>query len=461
MDSNQLSPDWSSLSTDDKLTLVMKSVAQLPVLTTEFKTLSSKIDDLGSRLNMLQIEQSNTKEALNSINSNVNSNTTNIIQLRNELETIKEDTLKNSKSLADQHALISSVATSNDSSGVLPNYQVTSELVISGIPDSVVQGSSAIEITSSVFKALKVPELKTDILSSRCKKPVAKSIKCKTCKQPYHPSCAKLVVLSKAANCCPTSFASPHSADYSVPTTQNQFFLRQSSLSNLKCKDSIHSTRSTYKSANSSPKTPPVTLGDDSVFLSLTASNSVKMSELSHKTGGSSTEENLSVSIGLLKSTIDAMAGVSSHIHTVNQHISSELLISGVPDNVAVDKNPVQIDYQVFNKLGIANLTSDILSIRELNTKKKQGVSNQKRTSHLFILHSKSADVCHHIIDLKRRSPKLESKNIFDLNNSTASGGQIYINEFLHGEVYKLLQSTKTKTKDSKFKYVVTRLFTL
>ncbi|XP_044578902.1 uncharacterized protein LOC123261374 [Cotesia glomerata] len=175
MDSNQLSPDWSSLSTDDKLTLVMKSVAQLPVLTTEFKTLSSKIDDLGSRLNMLQIEQSNTKEALNSINSNVNSNTTNIIQLRNELETIKEDTLKNSKSLADQHALISSVATSNDSSGVLPNYQVTSELVISGIPDSVVQGSSAIEITSSVFKALKVPELKTDILSSRLIEKRAKS----------------------------------------------------------------------------------------------------------------------------------------------------------------------------------------------------------------------------------------------------------------------------------------------
>ncbi|KAH0561042.1 hypothetical protein KQX54_011641, partial [Cotesia glomerata] len=166
MGSNQLPSDWSSLSTDDKLTLVMKSVAQIPVLTTEFKTLSSKIDDFGSRLNLLQIEQSNTKEALNSINTNVNLNTTNIIKLRNELETIKEDTLKNSKSLADQHALISSVKL-NDSSGVLPYLQVTSELVISGIPDSVVQGSSEMEITSSVFNALKVPELKSDILSTR------------------------------------------------------------------------------------------------------------------------------------------------------------------------------------------------------------------------------------------------------------------------------------------------------
>lgn len=116
------------------------------------------------------------------------------------------------------------------------------------------------------------------------------------------------------------------------------------------------------------------------------------------------------------------MAGVTTYHQMADQHMSSELLLSGVPDSIAARKSPEQIVHQVFDKLGVANLTSDILNIREFNAKKKQGGSNQKQSSRSFILHLKSSDVCHHIIDRKRHSPKLEIKNIFESSSNAASG---------------------------------------
>ncbi|KAH0563850.1 hypothetical protein KQX54_007411, partial [Cotesia glomerata] len=140
---NPLPSDWSSLSADDKLTLVMQSVAQIPSLATEFKLLSSKIDDFNKRLNSIQEEQSATKVELASINTNVLANTDKISKLVTALEELREDTNLNTikaKTLADQMAsLKSSCSVNQDLLTSSTNTRVSSELIITGIPDCVTE----------------------------------------------------------------------------------------------------------------------------------------------------------------------------------------------------------------------------------------------------------------------------------------------------------------------------------
>ncbi|XP_044597348.1 uncharacterized protein LOC123273929 [Cotesia glomerata] len=116
--------------------------------------------------------------------------------------------------------------------------------------------------------------------------------------------------------------------------------------------------------------------------------------------------------------------------------MSSQLLITGVPHSINVDLTPNQIVHQIFDKLGIANLTNDVLTIREFKGKKNQSNTNSQQISHSFILNLKSPQVCEHIIDTKRRTPKLFAKNIFNSNADIAPEKLIFINEFLHGDLY-------------------------
>ncbi|XP_074096374.1 uncharacterized protein LOC141525708 [Cotesia typhae] len=166
-----LPSNWSSLSADDKLTLVMKSVAQIPSLTTEFKLLSSKIDDFNKRLNSIQEEQSATKVKLASINTNVLANTDKISKMVTALEELREDTNLNTrkaKTLADQMAsLKSSCSVNQDVSTSSTNTRVSSELIITGIPDCVTESLSSLEIASGVFEVLNISNLITDILTIR------------------------------------------------------------------------------------------------------------------------------------------------------------------------------------------------------------------------------------------------------------------------------------------------------
>ncbi|XP_074111723.1 uncharacterized protein LOC141535623 [Cotesia typhae] len=168
---NALPSNWSSLSADDKLTLVMKSVAQIPSLTTEFKLLSSKIDDFNKRLNSIQEEQSATKVKLASINTNVLANTDKISKMVTALEELREDTNLNTrkaKTLADQMAsLKSSCSVNQDVSTSSTNTRVSSELIITGIPDCVTESLSSLEIASGVFEVLNISNLITDILTIR------------------------------------------------------------------------------------------------------------------------------------------------------------------------------------------------------------------------------------------------------------------------------------------------------
>ncbi|KAH0567803.1 hypothetical protein KQX54_014160 [Cotesia glomerata] len=84
--------------------------------------------------------------------------------------------------------------------------------------------------------------------------------------------------------------------------------------------------------------------------------------------------------------------------------------------------------------------------------------SNSTSTSRSLILKLKSADICDHIIDVKRRSSKLLVKDISNTNAHTNHSKPIYISEFLHPDLYKFLQKIKVRAKQLKIKYVWTYL---
>ncbi|KAH0546106.1 hypothetical protein KQX54_006613 [Cotesia glomerata] len=92
----------------------------------------------------------------------------------------------------------------------------------------------------------------------------------------------------------------------------------------------------------------------------------------------------------------------------------------------------------------------------EFNNKRRQSGQNSTQTSRSLIVKLKSPEICEHIIEVKRRSPKLLAKNVFNTSSDSNQNKFIYINEFLHPDIYKFVQKIKTKAKLSKIKYVWT-----
>ncbi|XP_074100561.1 uncharacterized protein LOC141528412 [Cotesia typhae] len=153
--------------------------------------------------------------------------------------------------------------------------------------------------------------------------------------------------------------------------------------------------------------------------------------------------------IAVLQSALDSI-GTDNSLPLVsrNSH-TSELLISGIPDQVITNSSSAEIVHQIFEKLTISNLENDILSIRTLHRKRKPSGSVLSQVSHSFILQMKSTQVRDHIVEVKRRSNKLFAKNIFNIQTEN----QIFINEFLHADTFKLLNLAKAKVRAVKYKY--------
>ncbi|KAH0563599.1 hypothetical protein KQX54_002833 [Cotesia glomerata] len=157
-----------------------------------------------------------------------------------------------------------------------------------------------------------------------------------------------------------------------------------------------------------------------------------------------------SSAIDLIKSTVESAGSVNNISAGPSNITSSQLLLSGVPENVTSNLSSAEIIHQVFNKLSISKLENDILSVRELKNRRS---STSHGSKHSFILNLKSAQVRDHIVDVKRRVKKLQIRDTFP-TVVNAPEGQIYLNEFLHPDVYKLLKLTKVKARELKFKYV-------
>lgn len=133
-----------------------------------------------------------------------------------------------------------------------------------------------------------------------------------------------------------------------------------------------------------------------------------------------------------------------------------QLLISGILSVLSSGHTNEQIVNKVFDKLNIGNLVNDIFETREFSNKRRQSGPNTIQESSSIIVKFKSPEICEHIIEVKRRSPKLLVKSVFDTNAKADENKLIYINEFLHAEAYKFLPKIKTKAKQLKIKYVWT-----
>ncbi|XP_074102238.1 uncharacterized protein LOC141529537 [Cotesia typhae] len=156
-------------------------------------------------------------------------------------------------------------------------------------------------------------------------------------------------------------------------------------------------------------------------------------------------EEN-TTSIALIKSTLDYIGNPNGTVGST----TSELLISGVSDVVASELSPSQGVKQVFEKLELSNLENDVLSTQIFGRKENQA---RKPSSCTYILNLKSHQVRDYIIEVKRRSQRLLAKETFKVIGDIPPGKQVFINEFLNADTYKLLKLAKAKARDINCKY--------
>ncbi|CAG5100602.1 Protein of unknown function [Cotesia congregata] len=162
-------PDgWSNMSTDDRLTILMLSIAaqsqiiaEIPGIRRDFSVMSSKFDDFGKRLDDLQKEHTVAMNEITDLKANAIKNAKDMAKFDSTLATLEEKIAINSGVLA------SLTSDSPSGSSIVSATNTSSELVISGIPEAVVAALSDKGVVSRIFDELKVPHLVPDVLSIR------------------------------------------------------------------------------------------------------------------------------------------------------------------------------------------------------------------------------------------------------------------------------------------------------
>lgn len=109
-----------------------------------------------------------TRDELSKLNDKLTTNADNTKQLETKLAIFSEQFDAKIQTLSEEISLLKSVALINpEASILLPSLHPTSELVISGIPESVSLHLSPEDISTEISSKLLIPELKSDILSVR------------------------------------------------------------------------------------------------------------------------------------------------------------------------------------------------------------------------------------------------------------------------------------------------------
>lgn len=140
---------------------------------------------------------------------------------------------------------------------------------------------------------------------------------------------------------------------------------------------------------------------------------------------------------------------------------SAELVISGIPDPFIKEMSPIDISKAVLNHLKLPQLINDVLNIRKFEPKSRRNPSStgnkDTSNSHSLLVCLKLPQIRDYIVDTKRKIKLLPVKTIYPgiVNNNVS--GNIYINEFLLPDTYKLLMRTKEKAKTMNFKYAWAR----
>lgn len=186
--------------------------------------------------------------------------------------------------------------------------------------------------------------------------------------------------------------------------------------------------------------------------------NSTDISELQkelnrHKQENTDNSKILSEELSKLKAHVISKSMGSSHPSTSK---TAELVVPGIPDIVTSKLSPTEIAGAVFDFLRISNLKSDILTVRKLENKKNRnkGSDKSKIDKYSFITKLRSIEIRDYIISAKKQVKVINVKEIFPELVENTFRGQIYVNELLNSETYKLLLKTKAKAKILNYKYV-------
>ena len=144
---------------------------------------------------------------------------------------------------------------------------------------------------------------------------------------------------------------------------------------------------------------------------------------------------------------------------------STEIIITGLPASTT-DSSKVLVE-KVFLVLGIPELTSDVLSIRDITKKPVMndnnvtadngvGVCLRQNDSNRTVIITRSVivalesrEIRDHIIIISKRKRELIAAEIF----SRQDRNRIYVNELLPSTTYNLLRRTKLKAKQASYRY--------
>ncbi|XP_044581469.1 uncharacterized protein LOC123263018 [Cotesia glomerata] len=156
---SHLPVDWSKKSLDEKMTLLMEKFCHSEISTNQ------KLEDLSEKLRVVQDSQNATTVNLAELNTNVKTNAESICQISSDLKEVRKTREADMDLVNERLCNLENFApvpsTSSQTAGG------TTELVISGIPESVVKGSTPEDITTAVLNSLELPKLVNSVLSSR------------------------------------------------------------------------------------------------------------------------------------------------------------------------------------------------------------------------------------------------------------------------------------------------------
>ncbi|KAH0540278.1 hypothetical protein KQX54_015338, partial [Cotesia glomerata] len=140
----ELPKNWNSMSTDEKLTSMMT------ILLSSNEKVFKKLDAFGKQIDQLQ--------------ANFMTNATSITKLEIDLDEFKKETIANSARLSNE---VSKLKIDQAGSSNLKAPLITSDLLISGIPDSIDTKFTPLEVSSAIFDKLAISHLINEILTVR------------------------------------------------------------------------------------------------------------------------------------------------------------------------------------------------------------------------------------------------------------------------------------------------------
>lgn len=156
---------WSGKSLDDKMTALME------LLFSE-QSMKKKFDELSTQIEELKADQTNTSEKLEEVTTNVQVNADAISKIHKELSELKTQVTTDKESLQEKLSSLGNLNTVgfNPSSSAIATSSVlqsAAELVISGIPDPVIDELPPTDIPTAILNYLKLPHLTNDVQTIR------------------------------------------------------------------------------------------------------------------------------------------------------------------------------------------------------------------------------------------------------------------------------------------------------